>query len=262
VFECLTTATVAALATSTVTVGTCVLQLPLRTPEVVAKQATAIQLLSGGRFVLGVGSGGHRAEYERTGVDFARRGRLLDQGLARLRRAWESASDPAGDYPQVPSSSPIPVWVGGSSRAAIERAARDGDGWVPVFCPPDEYARGLAQLGEAATRYGRSPEQIVPAAVVMVAVGAGVKPAGLRWLSSLYRLPEKAFERHLLAGEPGAVAEELWRFREAGAAHIVVMVAGQGVTDQFAALADASGLGGGRSLSPAALGPDLEVVRR
>ena len=75
--EALTTLAVAAVATTRPTLGTCVLQLPLRQPAAVAKQATALQLLSGGRFVLGLGVGSHEEEYERAGVDFHRRGRLM-----------------------------------------------------------------------------------------------------------------------------------------------------------------------------------------
>ena len=67
------------------------LQLPLRRPAAVAKQAAALQLLSGGRFVLGVGVGIHEGEYERAGVDFHRRGRLMDEGVAKVRAAWASA---------------------------------------------------------------------------------------------------------------------------------------------------------------------------
>ena len=89
--EALTTLAVAAVATTRPTLGTCVLQLPLRQAAAVAKQATALQLLSGGRFVLGLGVGSHEEEYERAGVDFHRRGRLMDEGVARLRDAWAPA---------------------------------------------------------------------------------------------------------------------------------------------------------------------------
>src|ERR1700722_7348693 len=77
--ECLSTLAIAAAATRRPRLGTCVLQLPLRHAAAVAKQATALQLLSGGRFTLGLGVGSHRGEYERAGVDFHRRGRLMDE---------------------------------------------------------------------------------------------------------------------------------------------------------------------------------------
>src|SRR6185437_5714934 len=130
--ECLTTLTVAATATRTATLGTCVLQLPLRRPAAVAKQAAALQLLSGGRFVLGVGAGSHPGEYEMAGVDFGDRGRQMDVGIAEVRAAWASAGEPDVDYRQEPAPAPVPLWVGGSSDAARRRAARAADGWVPL----------------------------------------------------------------------------------------------------------------------------------
>ena len=89
--EAFTTLAVAAVTTTRPLLGTCVLQLPLRPPAVVAKQATALQLLSGGRFVLGLGVGIHESEYVRAGVDYHRRGQLMDEGVAGLRQAWAGA---------------------------------------------------------------------------------------------------------------------------------------------------------------------------
>jgi alkanesulfonate monooxygenase SsuD/methylene tetrahydromethanopterin reductase-like flavin-dependent oxidoreductase (luciferase family) len=86
--EAFTTLAVAALTTTRPLLGTCVLQLPLRPSSVVAKQATALQLLSGGRFVLGLGVGIHEPEYRRAGIDYHRRGQLMDEGVAGLRQAW------------------------------------------------------------------------------------------------------------------------------------------------------------------------------
>ena len=114
--EAMTALAVAATATRRAAIGTCVLQLPLRHPPAVAKQAAALQHLSGGRMVLGVGVGTHRGEYDAAGVDFATRGRRLDEGIATLRRAWASPGD--GSYAQLPAPAPVPVWVGGSSEAA------------------------------------------------------------------------------------------------------------------------------------------------
>ena len=92
--EALTTLAVARVTTTRPLLGTCVLQLPLRPSSVVAKQATALQLLSGGRFVLGLGVGIHEPEYMRAGVDYHRRGRLMDEGVAGLRRAWAGPATP------------------------------------------------------------------------------------------------------------------------------------------------------------------------
>jgi alkanesulfonate monooxygenase SsuD/methylene tetrahydromethanopterin reductase-like flavin-dependent oxidoreductase (luciferase family) len=244
--EAFTTLAVAAVTTSRPLLGTCVLQLPLRSPSVVAKQATALQLLSGGRFVLGLGVGIHEAEYVRAGVDYRRRGRLMDEGVAGLRQAWTGSDrggpEPDGsDYVQEPASPPVPLWFGGASAAARRRAAAVGDGWVPLFLAPDEYGTALAALRRETAEAGRDPEAVQAGVVVFACVGdddqAPVR--GAQWLSELYRLPPKAFHRHLVAGSPEACATALSRYAGAGARHILVMVAGSPAVEHFGRLREA-----------------------
>jgi alkanesulfonate monooxygenase SsuD/methylene tetrahydromethanopterin reductase-like flavin-dependent oxidoreductase (luciferase family) len=230
--EPLTTLAVAATATTRSLLGTCVLQLPLRRPSVVAKQATALQLLSGGRFVLGVGVGIHEGEYEQAQTDYHRRGRLMDEGVASVRAAW--ASDGGSDYVMAPRAAPVPLWFGGHSDAARRRAAVLGDGWIPLFLTPDDYATALLALRRETEAAGRDPDAVTAGVVVFACVGdddAAVR--GAQWLSDMYRLPPKAFARHLAAGAPDTCAERLHRYAEAGARHIVVMVAGSPAIEHF-----------------------------
>ncbi len=239
--ESLTTLAVAAGATTRPMLGTCVLQLPLRRPAAVAKQATALQLLSGGRFVLGLGVGIHEGEYERAGVDYHRRGRLMDQGIAELRAAWDPTSGAPSDYVQEPASPPVPLWIGGASDAARRRAAAVGDGWVPLFLTPDEYAPALAELRRETAAAGRPPDAVEAGVVVFACVGDDEEAPGRgeAWLSNLYRLPPKAFRRHLVSGSADACAVSLRRFAEAGARHILIMVAGSPAVEHFARLRQA-----------------------
>ncbi len=237
--ECLTAVTVAATATRRVPVGSCVLQLPLRRAPVVAKQASSLQILSGGRFVLGVGVGSHPGEYEAAGVDFATRGLALDAALRELRVAWASGAgtplEAAGPgYRQLPASDPVPIWVGGSSTAAMRRAARDGDGWIPMFLDPAAYRERLAQLRGMVEAHRRPTDSVLPAAVVFlrtedeasaVSRTRVAREHGCAWLSRLYRLPPKAFARHLLAGSAERCAAEIREYLEVGAQHVAVMVA-------------------------------------
>ncbi len=238
--ECVTTIAVAAAATRTTVVGTCVLQLPLRAPAAVAKQATALQLLSGGRFVLGVGVGSHPREYELAGAPFHTRGKALDAGIEALHDAW-ATSERHSDYRLDPAA-PVPLWVGGSSRAAIRRAAASGDGWVPVFVSHDELAVSIGELEKATVAAGRSVDAVFPAVVMVATVGddpAKAAVAGTRWLSALYGIPAKAFGRHLVAGPAEHCALAAARYVRAGAAHVIVFVAADDVLDQFRALAAA-----------------------
>jgi alkanesulfonate monooxygenase SsuD/methylene tetrahydromethanopterin reductase-like flavin-dependent oxidoreductase (luciferase family) len=239
--EAFTTLAVAAVTTTRPRLGTCVLQLPLRPSSVVAKQATALQHLSNGRFVLGMGVGIHEHEYVRAGVDYRRRGQLMDEGVAGLHRAWAGPDEGGADYVQEPASAPVPLWFGGASAAARRRAAAVGDGWVPLFLAPDEYGTALAALRRETAEAGRDPEAVQAGVVVFACVGdddqAPVR--GAQWLSELYRLPAKAFHRHLVAGSPAACATALGRYADAGARHILVMVAGSPAVEQFGQLREA-----------------------
>lgn len=238
--ECLTTLAVAAAATRDAAVGSCVLQLPLRAPAAVAKQAAALQVLSGGRFVLGVGAGSHAGEYDLAGAPFHTRGEVLDAGIAALRAAWATVRQP-GDYRLEPAP-PVPVWVGGSSPAALRRAATTGDGWVPLFIGPEQYAASLGQLRTSALEAGRRADAVLPAIVMVATIGDDARQAraaGAGWLAALYGIPAKAFERHLVVGRAEDCAEAAARYVAAGAAHVVVLVAADDALGQFRMLAAA-----------------------
>ncbi len=128
-YEPFTTLSWLAGVTTRVRLGTTVLVLPYRHPLLVARMAGNLQQLSGGRFVLGVGVGWARQEFDALDVPFTERGRLTDEYLASLRDAW-----PREDEDRTAS---VPLWVGGHSDAAIRRAVRFGDAWHPLRLPMD-----------------------------------------------------------------------------------------------------------------------------
>ena len=121
--------------TTTIRIGTSILVLPLHHPLRVAEDAAAVDLLSGGRLVLGVGQGYREREFAAFGVDRRRRGALLEEKLAIVRQGLAGAVTPG---PQRT----VPVYVGGVTEAGLRRAARLGDG-VIVYCgtPADLLAR-------------------------------------------------------------------------------------------------------------------------
>ena len=167
-------------ATNRAAIGTCILQLPLRHAPSVAKEAASLDHLSGGRLVLGVGVGTHPGEYAAAGVEFGDRG---DGASTRASTpcVGHGRCPPATRYAQLPALGPVPVWVGGSSEAALRRAARHGDGWIPLFVPPDEYGAALGRLDKEAERVGRDPGAVARATVAFVSVGAsGADGAGAR----------------------------------------------------------------------------------
>jgi probable F420-dependent oxidoreductase len=146
-----------------------VLVLPQRQTVLVAKQAAAVDVLSGGRLRLGVGVGWNAVEYEALNEDFHNRGARCDEQIALMRALWtepaitfkgrwHTVSD-AGIKP-LPVQRPIPIWVGGGSEAALRRAGRLGDGWFPQR-PPDEQSRAMLEsLRRHAGAAGRDPETI------------------------------------------------------------------------------------------------------
>ncbi|MGW6573564.1 LLM class flavin-dependent oxidoreductase [Streptomyces sp. NPDC054945] len=123
-YEPFTTLSWLAGITTGVRLGTTVLVMPYRHPLLVARMATNLDQLSGGRLVLGVGVGWARQEFDALGVPFTARGRLTDEHLVALRKAWHEEGHER--------TAPIPLWVGGNSEAGIRRAIRFGDAWHPL----------------------------------------------------------------------------------------------------------------------------------
>ena len=128
-----------AAVTSRLQLITNVLILPQRQTALVAKQAAEIDLLSGGRLILGVGNGWNHVEYEALGEDFRTRGRRLDEQVRLMRRLWtqplvtfeerfHQVRD-AGIHPRP--ERPIPIWMGGMAQRVLERIGRLADGWSP-----------------------------------------------------------------------------------------------------------------------------------
>jgi alkanesulfonate monooxygenase SsuD/methylene tetrahydromethanopterin reductase-like flavin-dependent oxidoreductase (luciferase family) len=243
--ESMVALSIAATATETATLGTCVMQLPLRLAPAVAKQAATLQTLAQGRFILGVGVGSHAGEYEQSGIDYHSRGRQLDAGIAELRRSWATGLGARGGgpargapprYRQLPEPPTIPVWVGGSSEAALRRAATLADGWMPLFLSPVEYREALERLAKEADRADRAADDVTSSIVLFVSIDDDPNRAssrGTEWMSSLYGIPAKAFTRHLVSGTAAEVAEVVVTFRRAGAEHVAVYVTADQPLDQF-----------------------------
>lgn len=118
-----------------------ILVLPYRNPFLTAKGAASLQVLSGGRFILGVGAGYQEDEFKALGVDFSQRGRLTDEAINTIKAIWHGGPVVAqglqfnapGNEPRPAPNPPPKIWVGGSSQAAMRRAADVGDGWCPFF---------------------------------------------------------------------------------------------------------------------------------
>jgi len=145
-----------------------------RHPLQTAKQWATLDALSGGRTIVGVGAGHVEGEFAALGIDFAARGALLDESIDALRAAFadefSSHHGPTWSYDDMgirprPVQAHIPIWVGGSTPAAIRRAAERGDGWLPQGPPPDGMAGGIARLRALREAAGRADDPFVVGAL-------------------------------------------------------------------------------------------------
>jgi len=143
--------------------------LPQRQTALVAKQAAEVDLLTSGRFRLGVGLGWNSVEYEALGKDFTNRGARMDEQVALLRRLWtESVVTHDGAFERVtaagiaplPVQRPIPIWLGAQSTRAYERVGRLADGWFPQVPPGPRLDEARAIVEQAARDAGRDPSTL------------------------------------------------------------------------------------------------------
>ncbi|WP_432178317.1 LLM class F420-dependent oxidoreductase [Streptomyces sp. NBC_00063] len=206
----------------------------LRHPLATAKQYATLDHLSGGRLILGVGAGHVQEEFEALGVDFARRGAVLDEALDALRAALGPEEYPSfkgeryafeglGQRPR-PVQSRVPVWVGGSSAPAVRRAAVKGDGWLPQGDSREQLPGQIAKLKRLREEAGVEAP---------VTVGAIAEP--------LYvGVPAWHVGRRTLSGAPQALAESLRAYGAMGVDQIQIRFRSRSLgelTDQMAAFA-------------------------
>ncbi|MEQ8232233.1 MAG: TIGR03619 family F420-dependent LLM class oxidoreductase [Gammaproteobacteria bacterium] len=155
-----------AAATDRIALGVAVLVLPYRPPLPTAKWVASIQELSGGRLHLGVAAGWMEPEFRALGVDFARRGRTTDATLDFLRDCFAAPADDVvsangQDFLFRPRPPRPPLYVGGMSDAALARAVRAGDGWLPIGLDPAQLEPRITRLRELAAAAGRTCPEIV-----------------------------------------------------------------------------------------------------
>jgi probable F420-dependent oxidoreductase len=200
-----------AAVTRSIKLSTGALILPQRQTGVVAKQAAEVDIVSGGRLRLGIGVGWNFVEYQALGQDWSTRGARQGEQVEVLRALWtqdlvtfkgrfhhlkEVSITPA------PIQRPIPIWLGGTSDAAVKRAARLGDGWMPIM-PPDDAAPKVTMLRQHLTAFGRDPasfglegwlrmHEADPQRWAAAADGWRALGADLVMLYPMYRIPDFA----------------------------------------------------------------------
>jgi probable F420-dependent oxidoreductase len=197
-------------AVTSIELVTGVIILPQRQSVLVAKQAAEVDLLTGGRFRLGVGLGWNAVEYEALGEKFTNRGKRSEEQVDVMRQLWTQRSvtfngryhtvTGAGLAP-MPNQRPIPVWFGAASDRAYERAGRLGDGWFPMMDPGPGLDSAREQVERAATAAGRD------------AAGLGME-GRIGW-----------------TGDPDKAAADIAAWKAAGATHLSVNTMSAGLAD-------------------------------
>ena len=157
-YEPLVTFAAIAAVTERIRLTTAVLLAPLRSTPVLAKQAAAVQDISGGRLVLGMGLGAREDDYEASDIEMGPKGKRFSQQLAELKELWGGAErGHAGGVGPQPSPAPS-IIVGGGVEASFKRAAKYGDGWIMGGGTPDQFREGAAAAREAWQAEGREGE--------------------------------------------------------------------------------------------------------
>ena len=206
--------------------------LPLYPAALAAKMGAALDVASNGRFMLGVGVGGEiPKEFEACGVPLGERGARTNEALEVIRKLWTGdAVDFAGRFntlndvsiqpPPIQNPQP-PIWVAGRQAAAMRRAGRYADGWLPYMYTPEQLQESLVQIREHAEAAGRDPDSVQAGIFLWSSVhedGEYARQTAIDYLSKNYAQDfTKLVSRYALTGNPQECAGRLREYVEAGA---------------------------------------------
>jgi probable F420-dependent oxidoreductase len=247
-YEPLITLAYAAAKTSRIKLAPSVIVLPMREPVYLAKQVATLDAFSSGRFILGVGVGAYREEFERIHprlAKTARRGVMVDEALEALVRLFtEPVASFDGNYycfdgialSPKPVQDPFPIYVGGNSKNAAQRAGTYGMGWLPAALSATDIRRGIEVLHEAAQAAGRDPESIDVAPQLMVTMGQTYEEAIERFKNSqmyhhlislssstLRNQDLSRIEENNLVGTPEQILAKIEKLDRAGVTHCAAL---------------------------------------
>jgi probable F420-dependent oxidoreductase len=158
-----------------------VIILPQRQTVLVAKQAAALDVLSGGRLRLGIGIGWNPVEYEALGENFKNRGRRSEEQVDVMRKLWtQELVTFEGEWHKItdaglnppPIQRPIPIWFGGGHDQTLRRVARLGDGWFPLLAPDDKCRAMIEKIRAYTREAGRDPRSVGIEGRIMICQGS------------------------------------------------------------------------------------------
>jgi probable F420-dependent oxidoreductase len=224
--------------TRRVRLGTAIFLLPLRHPTVVAKSFSTLDVLSEGRITLGIGVGGEfPREFEATGVPVKERGPRSDEAIRVMKKLWTQDHvshsgrffqfEDATMAPKPVQAGGPPIVVAGRSDAAVRRAARLGDGYMPYLFTPERYRASVESIVGQAQERGRDLagfQWVLYQFTAMADTRELAHQRAVERLSRQYNQDfEKLVERYCVLGTAEECAERLSQFVEAGARHIILV---------------------------------------
>jgi probable F420-dependent oxidoreductase len=238
----------AAAVTENIRLGLSVMLLGLRAPAWAAKILATIDHLSSGRLVLGVGVGGEfPAEFEAVGVPVRQRGARLDDALHVIRDlltgrpvTYEGRTVTVTAPSLQPAmSTPPPIYVGGRGEAALNRAVRHGDMWLPMWLTPERVAERTQMLADLSEREGRP----APGTALLIGVHIDDDRARARAEAELhirgqYRMGLDKIERWTLLDSVDGAVEQLEAYSQAGVEEFLFMALGREPLAQYERLAE------------------------
>jgi alkanesulfonate monooxygenase SsuD/methylene tetrahydromethanopterin reductase-like flavin-dependent oxidoreductase (luciferase family) len=229
--------------TGEMTVATTIALVVVRSPVPLAKALAAIDVLSGGRLVAGLGPGSYRPDYEAAGISWEQRWPRFDEAVRAIRALWRPDGDPFdGEFystrdvrlePGPAQAGGPPIWIGSwGSDAGLRRVARLGDGWLASAynTTPERFAEGRARLRELLPPHGKDPDTFANALATMMIHIEDDRAKAHRvleeWVGpALGRSPEELGDR-LLVASAAECAERLTRYAEAGVQRVFLWPVG------------------------------------
>ncbi|MBI4636943.1 MAG: TIGR03619 family F420-dependent LLM class oxidoreductase [Candidatus Rokubacteria bacterium] len=230
--------TAIAARTTRIRLGTGVLVLPLRNPTLAAKALGTLDVISGGRLILGVAAGWYAREFDAVGVPFKQRGRLFERNLDVLLRLWTGdrvtlAVDELRLREAVMRPTPVqkprpPILIGGYVDAVLRRVATRGDGWLTYFYTPESYRRAWDKIVRFAQEAGRDPSTLTGTNQLAILIGrsrAETEAPMRHWLQTEWDVAawsESTIE-HAIRGSVGECVEQLRAHVRSGVDRIILI---------------------------------------
>ena len=247
-FEPLITHAFIAQATGKLKMGTGIVALPYRDPVILAKQVSTLDTLSGGRIILGLGTGAYREEFMAIHPSWAyeERGDLMDEAIEALRilltKPTASYDGKFIKFNQIemypkPKQKSLPLWMGGNSSRVLRRTGKIGDGWLPACLTPDQVRSGVNKIHEHARKSHRDSSRIEVGPQYMVSIGSSREEASRNFkrslsykhLVSLQKTTLKgqspdSYERANLIDSPSGLVEHIDALEKAGVTYLPALI--------------------------------------